>query len=260
MDVNGKNAEMITDDEEDISKIDLYDPGQIGYLKEDDYILYLSKGDIWKIDRDGTNPSAITKYHDITSFRTSPDNVQILFSREKTKKHNGLFTIHANGTNERQIESSVIIKAAFDWGTSNSIAYFKNRSISTMRGNGTAKKLVIPTFYTDNYVEWSKVGDKAGLIAYISAEENGPNIWVMKQDGKDNKKVTDKGAFSPRWMADGKTLVYVEGYDIYKKDIMTNETKRLTYHFRSYYPVVVKIKTKAAMKKSSEEENDEIIE
>ena len=114
VDVNGRNLAQVTENDEDIAKIDLYNPGQTGYLKEDDKIIYLSKNDIWKVDRDGTNPSAVTRYHDVNGFRISPDNAQILFSREKTAKHNGLYTMHANSTNERQVESCVILRPAFD--------------------------------------------------------------------------------------------------------------------------------------------------
>jgi Tol biopolymer transport system component len=244
MDSDGGNPRQVTSDREDVVVMDLINRGQIGWQKEGDEIFFLKRGDLWMVDRTGETPSAITRYHDITEFKLSPDGSRFLFSREKTKRHNGMWTMFHNGTNVRQIAESMILNPAFDWGDNKTIVYFHNRGISSIAYVGTEKKFLKETFYPDNDVAWAKSGNdiKQNRIAFISDARLGPNIWVMNWDGSNEKQITEKGGFSPSWMPDGKSLLYVEENDIYRVDVDSKEKVKLSNFFRSYYPMQADIK------------------
>ena len=262
--MNSDNSDQkpLTNDREDVIKIDLFNRGQIAWEKEGDEIFFLKKGDIWKIDRNGDTPSVVTGFHDITAFKISPDGQWFLYSREITKNRNGLWTMRTNGTNAMRITDSVIINPAFDWGDSNNLAYFNNRGILSENRTGYDRLFLKQTFYLDNDIEWCKTNSdrKQNQIAYISADQDGPNIWIMNADGTNEKQITDKGGFSPLWSNDGKTLLYIEGDDMYRININTKEKERLTYFFKSFYPVLADIKTgsdetRVKAKSSGGEEN-----
>jgi Tol biopolymer transport system component len=257
MDAGGGNLKQITDDKDDIIKIDLYNRGQIGWEKEGDQIYFLKKGDIWQVDKTGDTPSTITKFHDITGFKMSPDGKRFVFSREKTKRHNGMWTMNNNGTGARQVAESMIINPSFDWGDNNTIVYFHNRGISAVSYIGTDRKFLKETFYLDNDIAWAKASPdrKNNLIAYISDAKNGPNIWTMNWDGSNEKQVTEKGGFSPFWTPDGAFIIYVEENDIFRIDAVSREKVRLSYFFRSYYPVQAEIKIEGAPQPAAAEKN-----
>lgn len=244
MDADGRRQAQVTNDSEDIIKIDLVNRGQIAWEKEGDTVYFLRKGDIWKIYNSGESPSALTKNHDINSFKLSPDGNRFIFSREKTKKHNGMWSMQVKGTGLRQIADSTIISPAFDWGDDNVLVYFHNRGISSMTYVGVEKKYLKECFYLDNDISWSKAtpDKKQNKIAYISDLVDGPNIWTMNFDGTDAKQITEKGGTSPCWLPDGKSFLYVEDNDIFRIKTDTKERTRLTYFFRSFYPVYVEIK------------------
>jgi Tol biopolymer transport system component len=257
MDADGRQQVKVTSDLDDIVKIDLFNRGQIAWEKEGESVYFLKKGDIWKIFKEGETPSAITKNHDITSFKLSPDGNRFIFAREKTKKHSGLWSMQVKGTGLRQIFESTVINLVFDWGDDNILVFFHDRGISTMTYVGVEKKDIKECFYLDNDIAWSKNGPdrKLNKIAYISSDyKNEPNIWIMNYDGTEAKQITEKGGFSPFWLPDGKSFVYVEGSDIFRINIETKERTRLTYFFRAFYPVYKEIQlagTEAAKAKAT---------
>jgi len=245
MDHNGRNQKQLTYNKENIIRIDLRNRGQIEWDKESKFIFFIRTGDIWKIDTAGETPTGVTLYHDITSFRMSPDKSFILFSREKTKRHNGLWTMQVTGINPRQVAESGIINPVFDWSVNKTIVYFHNKGISTVTYYGTERKFIRETFYLDNDIAWCRKNPDISQnpIAFLSDEKGVPNIWLMDHDGKNPRQVTDKGGFSPFWFPDGENLLYVEDFDIYKINIAGKNKERLTYYFRSFYPMVADIKT-----------------
>jgi Tol biopolymer transport system component len=125
---------------------------------------------------------------------------------------------------------------------------------------GVEKKYLKECFYIDNDITWSKTGSdrKTNKIAYISETQGVPNVWVMNYDGADAKQVTENGGVSPFWLPDGRNLLYVGGSEIFRINIDTRERTRLTYFFRSFYPVYAEIKlagTEAAAKNTAGEAN-----
>jgi len=259
MNIDGTGQKPLTNDKENITVPDLYNRGQIAWSKNSDTVIFLKKGDIWVVDKTGETPSALTGTHDINMFRLSPEGEKILFSREKTRLHNGFWSMYTDGTNMNQIVTSDIISPSFDWGDDSNIAYFNNRGICTITHIGLDNKFIKETYYPNNDITWSRSSKdiKQNYIAYISDVSKGPNIWITKIDGSAEKQVTFNGGFSPFWFPDGKYLLYVEGNDIYKTNIESvKESIRLTYYFKSYFPVLAEIRTNGPIIEDSGNTNE----
>ncbi len=252
MEPDGKNQKQLTFEENPTNKIDLYNRGKIGWLKDSDYILFILNDDIWQIDLEGNNPFVLTSTHDITMFKLSPDKSKILFSKEKTKNHNGLWVMLIDGKNPIQIEKSLIPYPSFDWVTNDRIIFLNNSGIIFSLFNGTDRKIITQIFYPFNDLTWGSPNNTNGFLSFISNEKDGPNIWIIDNNGGNAKQITKKTGRSPVWYKDGKTLFYVEEYDIYKLNLTTSEKKQLTYHFQTYFPVIAEIKLKKQNKKSGE--------
>jgi Tol biopolymer transport system component len=244
MDIDGANQKQLTFDENSKNKIDLYNRGQISWTKEGDYILFLFNGDIWQVDISGNNPFSLTSTNDVTMFKFCPDKTKILYSREKTKYHNGLWIMLADGTNQLQIEKSLIKYPAFDWVTNDRIIFFNNSAIYSAMFNGTDRKIILQTKYPFNEISWSKSESVDGYVAFISDEKENQYICISDSTGKNLKQITENSGFNPVWYKDGITLFFIEKNDLYKFNINTLEKKRLTYHFQSYYPLIAEVKTK----------------
>jgi Tol biopolymer transport system component len=247
MNTDGSQQIPLTENAEDIIKIDLYNRGQLGWIKDGTEILCLRHGDIWSIDQDGGSPSAITKYHDVTSFRVSPDNTKIIFSRERTKNNNGLWAIKSDLTETIQIAPSTIIYPAFDWGDNNTLLYFDNRWIIQIASTGLNKTNIISSDYPINDIVWSRGSKniKDNYFAYINVDTEAktpvPNIFMVKNDGKKPIQMTTNGGSSPYFTNDGLYLIYVEDNDIYETELKTMQKKRLTYFFKSFCPVAADV-------------------
>lgn len=240
MRTDGLGQKQLTHDAENIINIDLRNRGQITWDTGNNDIIFLRKGNIWKTDSLGLSPSALTSYHDITMFKTDPDCKKIAFNREITKRHNGLWTMLIEGTNVRQIAKSEVLIPAFDWANSTTIGYFFNRGFYSINHIGIENKLLVDTYYHDNDIAWSKTTQDRlqNTVAYLDNADGMENIWLVKGDGTNKRKLTNKGGHSPAWMDNGKKLLFVEGPDIYLIDIDSKQKQRLTYYFRAYYPLI----------------------
>lgn len=243
MRVDGNGQKQLTFDTDNITGIDLRNRGQIMWDKEIKDIIFLKKGDIWKTDIMGYSPSALTKHHDVTMFKTDPDCKKIAFTREITKRHNGLWTMLIDGTSVRQIASSDVLLPAFDWADSTTIGYFFNRGFYSINHIGIENKIITDTFYHDNEISWSKLSQDRlqNMIAYIDDEGGMENIWLVKGDGTGKRKLTEDGGASPAWMPDAKNIIYVQGPDIYSVNIDSKDKNRLTFYLKAYYPLVADV-------------------
>ncbi len=240
MNINGSFQTQLTLNKENINIIDLKNRGQISWSLDSDEIFFLKNKNICKIDRTGHSTTNVTNTNDITSFKLSPDGKKWLFSREKTKFHNGLWTMNYNGSGIIQITESNIFNPVFDWGFNNQIIYLQNREISMINYDGTNYRIITNIINLNNDIVWAKFDNNIlqnNLIAYIN---NDGNIWLMSIDGKNQRQITTDIGDYPYWM-DKETLLYTEKGDIYSININNSKKKRLTYYFKSYYPVVSEI-------------------
>lgn len=238
MNNDGARQTQLTLNLENINIIDLRNRGQISWNNEEIY--FLMNKNIWKIDITGHSPSIITKTNDITSFKLSPDGKKWLFSREKTKFHNGLWTMNYNTSGLIQITESNIFNPIFDWGLNNQVVYLQNRGISIINYDGTNNKLITNVINLNNDIAWAKFDNNVkenNLIAFI---DNNYRISAVSLDGKIQKQITLNDGFSPFWL-DRETLIYIENHDIYLTNINNFKKQRLTYSFKAYYPVAAEI-------------------
>ena len=78
-------------------------------------------------------------------------------------------------------------------------------------------------------------------IAYLDNTGGTENIWLVKGDGTSRRQLTENGGASPAWMPDAKSIIYVQGPDIYLINTDTKEKDRLTFYFRAFYPVIADV-------------------
>jgi len=77
---------------------------------------------------------------------------------------------------------------------------------------------------------WSSDGK---MIAYSSSKGGNSDIWIMKPDGSDKKKLTENGGQYPSFSIDGNKIIFVSyrengNGDIYTLDINTGKENRIT--------------------------------
>ena len=77
---------------------------------------------------------------------------------------------------------------------------------------------------------WSPDGDK---IVYSSLKGGDTNLWIMKADGSEKKKITEKGGEFPSFSMDGTKIVFVsyrenEHGDVYILDLSSGSESRIT--------------------------------
>ena len=119
---------------------------------------------------------------------------------------------------------------------------FGDKAVTEIEDSDISEDLKSVVINAKKYAEGRGLPIDVNDETYISDIKNGPNIWVMSHDGKTEKQITEKGGFSPFWFPDGKTIIYVEENDIYRIDVSSREKRRLTYYFRSFYPLLAEVK------------------
>ncbi|HDT15540.1 MAG TPA: hypothetical protein ENN55_04955 [Firmicutes bacterium] len=229
----------------DRENIDLYTRGLISWDKEAGNILFIRGGNLWKIDPSGASQSAVLSTHDVRSFLFSPDYETILYAREKTKKHHGLYTMKSDGTNRAQIAKSTLKKGSYDWLNNDKIIYFQNRLLAFVAKNGSEYRQIHQVYYTDNEIAAHKTEQDVNKswIAYLDdRKDNIPNIFIIKINEKKPKKITERGAHSPVFSDTEEKIIYVEDNDIYLTEINTDNKYRLTHYFRSFFPVIAELR------------------
>ncbi|MDQ6759230.1 MAG: protein kinase [Acidobacteriota bacterium] len=93
--------------------------------------------------------------------------------------------------------------------TRNRIAWTNNMDDSNIwrvRVSGGGAERFLGSTTRERDVAWSS----KGLIAYRSDRSSYPEIWIARDNGRDERKATNLRAFtgSPRWSPDGPTLVF----------------------------------------------------
>lgn len=213
MDANGKSQKRITRDSS-MYRIPSWSP-------DGKKIVFVRDGNIFTINRDGSNRKQLTSDGLCSWPKWSPDGKKISFTRSNALvQPPGLFVINADGGGEVKLAQEVV---RTEWSPDGSkIAFVRGRS----DGGNMAKIYIIGV----------NGGDEMMLPAGESGDANGPawspdgkliafssfdgykkgEIYAVFADGTGLKKLTtEKGAkvgkwqYLPKWSPDGKKIAFI---------------------------------------------------
>ncbi len=147
----------------------------------------------------------------------SPDGKKLAFVSFRSDPEGDIFVMN--------IKSADLIKSQEQSITSLSSLDNQAENISQERDSGSG---VIINIKDVNPV-WSPDGND---IVYSSSKGGTANLWIMKQDGSDKKRITEKGGQYPSFSMDGSKIVFVSyrenaNGDLYILDIASGEESKV---------------------------------
>jgi len=168
------------------------DNGRPAWSRDGEKIAYISHKDdhmfVAVMDADGSNQKMLC---DGMAPDWSPDDRTIAFSRDGQ-----IWTIDADGTNQRQITNSQTAKAGPSWShATNKIAFWsgiENRygQIWVINSDGTGSRQLTddPNHRNSDDPSWSPDDKK---IIFSTGRSGRNELWIMDADGKNQKKLHD---------------------------------------------------------------------
>jgi len=173
-----------------------------------------SGGDIYMVNADGTGLSLLTRGMDPS---WSPDGSQVAFSRWTTPW--GVYTINANGSNERLLYSSHVARAP-QWSPDGSqIAFY-------FESEGWAPP-------------WKECFEGLGCLTLIPPMlQQEWHLGVVDiEDGYLHQPYCDRRAFSPTWSGDGEWLVYDGDHGLSLTTVEGPNNRPFTDNSHDQFPV-----------------------
>jgi len=173
-----------------------------------------SGGDIYMVNADGTGLSLLTRGMDPS---WSPDGSQVAFSRWTTPW--GVYTINANGSNERLLYSSHVARAP-QWSPDGSqIAFY-------FESEGWAPP-------------WKECFEGLGCLTLIPPMlQQEWHLGVVDiADGYLHQPYCDRRAFSPTWSGDGEWLVYDGDHGLSLTTVEGPNNRPFTDNSHDQFPV-----------------------
>ena len=185
-------------------------------------ILYSSIGprgwDVYVLDAGTTEPRQLTD-HPALDYNAvlSPDGETIAFVSERDGIPN-LYTIRRNGSDLKQVTDSFSLDDHPAWSPDSSqIAFSSTRepsdrvgqawnAVFVMNADGSGVKRVSPQGVTDYSPAWSPDG-KWLACASGQGDAGGTELYIMKPDGSDRKRVVADGGW-PTFSSDGQWLYF----------------------------------------------------
>ncbi len=147
--------------------------------------------DIWRVDRDGTNPAQLTDEpgEDI-SPSWSPDGSKIAFQSMRDGDRE-IYVMDADGSNETNVSNNhADEEESPDWSPDGTKLLFTRTSpnltsnIVVMNAGGTGATVIAP----GRYGTWSPDGERIAMLR--SPSIGGTDVYTMKADGTDVTRVT----------------------------------------------------------------------
>ena len=141
----------------------------------------------------------------------SPDGKKIAYSSDQ-----GIWTMDADGSNQKQLFDSVVWDGEPDFNDDSSKIFFASEYVTPT----SPKFISIHVMDSDgsNRVQLTKNADMrspalspdGSTVVYISKLSGNYDIWTMSTNGSNRVRLTDESAneWTPTWSFDGKSIVY----------------------------------------------------
>lgn len=196
---------FLTDGSQDDSGARLTNQGQIYFSR---YVTN-TRVESWVMNADGTNQRrANTEINHLLHGVWSPDGNKVVFRKEGDNKT--LYLADANGANEIVLP---IIGGNMDWSPDGS------QFVHQVRVAHDKSEIFLYTLATRENIKLMEAGDSAAdpsfsydgrQIAFVSWRDGNAEIYVMKADGSNVRRVTDHPAFDqfPVFTPDGTAIAF----------------------------------------------------
>jgi Tol biopolymer transport system component len=200
---------------------------QAAYPGENGRIAFISAGEIWTINPDGTAPRQVTSPTPPLSDSApswSPDGTRIAFARgNPCCVARDIFVVNSDGSGERLLRSNGISPT---WSPDGTEIAFEVRTFSElwrMNADGTNARLeAVPDGYEWDFEEpaWSANGDAIafGITSDVPYSDHDGGYYTVEHSDlgvrylpgpEPEAHATRPGGSDPEWSPDGTELVYV---------------------------------------------------
>ena len=165
------------------------------------------KNTIWMMDRDGQGADKISR---VSGWDPtwSPDGENILFASDMEDGVIKLFRIGRNGKQLHRVGSLPAIRGRSDWSPDGQfiVTYSGGpweHEVYIMNVDGTNAHMISPAGGNAQGASFSPDGQWVAFTAYYDhpGEDNGCEIYIMRVDGADLRRLTDNDYcdYQPRW-------------------------------------------------------------
>jgi len=157
--------------------------------------------------------------------------------------------MNPDGTQLQQVAQSDIRTAAYDWIDNETLIYFTNNTLTTLKVVGFERKNIISISYPAIEIACGTSSDgKDKFSTYVNSTDGSmQDLWMIKDITSKPTQLTFKGAMNPDSNQGDQNVYYISGNDIYSVNALKGGTKKLTHYFKSFYPVAAKIRANAAV-------------
>jgi TolB protein len=168
------------------------------------YYIDPEKPTTWLMDRDGANPRQVA---DVRAWDPtwSPDGSAILFASQAGNLSQ-LFIVNVDGTELHQVGNFPDLRGRSDWSTQGLIVTYSGKSwqreLYVMNSDGSGQRQISPSGGNSQGPSFSPDGKWIAFTAYFDKYEvNGCEIYIMRADGTDLRRLTDNDYcdYQPRW-------------------------------------------------------------
>ncbi|TMM25586.1 MAG: hypothetical protein E6F95_01450 [Actinobacteria bacterium] len=185
---------------------------------------------MWTINADGTDLTRLT-HSPAFEFDPSwsPDGTQIAYRSDRGDESE-IWVMNADGTDQRRPTAGL----SPAWSPDGSSIAFASpghdpnpplSGISIMNADGSGQHRV-PNTDGGEYPSWSPDGERIAFNSNLTGDhvmyvvnvdgsglvdlsrDNYTDLYVMRPDGSDVKRLTEAGAYTPAWAPDGSHIVF----------------------------------------------------